>query len=196
MHNDLVRRFFRLLNRFFMVPVFRLGLGPMMVNPFSGYIMLLKTIGHKTGKVRYAPVNYAILDGNVYCLAGWGQIAHWYRNLRAQPAVEVLLPGGALAGLAEEVIDPDESLRALRQVLKNGGFAGFFLGCNPFTAADEVLREKSGGVPVVRIRPAGIGSGAADPGGWLWAFALAGFVWWMARQPARVSASERRRARP
>ncbi len=85
LESRVLRRVFWYLNRYFMVPMFRLGLGPLMVNPFGGYIMVLKTIGRKTGKVRYSPVNYAIMNGNVYCLVGFGHIADWYRNLRANP---------------------------------------------------------------------------------------------------------------
>ncbi|MBI4492187.1 MAG: nitroreductase family deazaflavin-dependent oxidoreductase [Chloroflexi bacterium] len=160
-----------------MVPLFRLGLGPLLGNPLTGYVMVLKTTGRKTGRVRFAPVNYAILDGQVYCLAGWGQIADWYRNLRAQPQIELLLPGGPVAVVAEDVADPDERLRATRQVMQNGGFAGFLLGFNPFTAPDAVLREKTEGLPVVRLRPIGLGSGAGDPGGWLWMLSAVAAGW-------------------
>ncbi|MEW5717100.1 MAG: hypothetical protein AB1817_00590 [Chloroflexota bacterium] len=63
-------RGFSYLNRYFMVPMFRLGFGPWIGAPFGGYIMVLKVIGRKTGKTRYALVNYASENGNVYCLAG------------------------------------------------------------------------------------------------------------------------------
>jgi len=109
-----LRRIFFYLNKFFMVPMFRLGLGPFIGTPFGGYIMVLKVIGRKTGKTRYAPVNYAIANGNVYCLAGFGTISDWYRNLLAHPNIEVLLPGGAIAGIAEQVIDSNERLRLIR----------------------------------------------------------------------------------
>ena len=72
MDANLLRRIFWYLNKCLMVPVFRLGLGPLMGNPFTGYIMVLKTTGRKTGKQRYTPVDYAIQDGKVYCLAGLG----------------------------------------------------------------------------------------------------------------------------
>jgi deazaflavin-dependent oxidoreductase (nitroreductase family) len=162
------RRVFRYLNRYFMVPAFRAGLGAFIANPFTGYIMVLKTIGHKSGQERYTPANYAIRNGAVYCLAGFGQTAHWYRNLQANPRVELMLPNGNLSGWAEEVTDPDERLGAIRQVLKNGGFAGFFFGFNPFTASDKTLVERCANIPVMRIRPAGIQGGPADPGGWWW----------------------------
>ena len=172
-----LRQFFRLFNRYFMVPAFRLGLGPLMGSPFGGYIMIVKTIGHKTGKPRYTPVNYAIMDGNVYCLAGWRQTAHWFRNLRANPKLELIMPGGAVQGIASVVTDPDEWLRATRQVLRNAGLAGFFLGANPFTPSDEVLRDKAGGTPVICIHPMGIGNGAVDPGGWLWILVTGISIW-------------------
>ncbi len=163
-----LRYIFWFLNKFFMVPIFRLGIGPFFGNPIWGYMMVLKTTGRKSGKTRYSPVNYAILHGNIYCMAGWGQIADWYRNLLSSPHIELILPGGSLAGVAEEVTVSTERITALRKVLKAGGFAGFMLGVNPYTASDEKLAENTKGIPLIRIKPSGIGSGASDPGGWLW----------------------------
>ncbi len=165
---DTERQVLRYVNRYFMIPVFRLGLGALIVNPFSGYIMVIKTIGHKTGAERFTPTNYAIQNGNVYCLAGVGPMAHWYRNLKANPRAELIMPGGNMTGIAEEVTDPDERLNAIRRILKNSGLAGFWMGLNPYTAPDKVVVEKCQNAPVIRIRPAGIRSGPADPGGWLW----------------------------
>ena len=165
-----LRRFFWVLNKYFMVPSFRLGLGPLMGNPFSGYFMVLKTIGSKSGLKRYAPVNYAILDGHIYCLSGFGKIAHWYKNLIAQPQIEMILPSGTLSGRAATVTDADEWLRATRQILKNSGFAGFLAGYNAFTISDDDLRSKGDEMVVIRITANGLRSGTADPGGrlWLW----------------------------
>jgi deazaflavin-dependent oxidoreductase (nitroreductase family) len=163
-----MRRFFRFLNKFFMVPMFRLGLGPFFGNPFSGYIMVLKVTGRKTGKLRYAPVNYAICEGRVYCISGYRQGSDWYRNLRAQPAIEVILPGGAIAGMAAESIDPAIRTTIIRKILQNAGFAGFFEGYNPFRISDEELARKTADMPLICIQPTGLGSGASDPGGWTW----------------------------
>jgi deazaflavin-dependent oxidoreductase (nitroreductase family) len=163
-----MRRFFRILNRFFMVPMFRLGFGPFFGNPFWGYIMVLKIVGRKSGKLRYAPVNYAIHGGKVYCLAGFGRTSDWYRNLRAAAAVEAILPGGAIAGTAQEVQAPAERRLIIRQILKNGGFAGFLEGFNPYRIDDQALMERTAGMPLICIQPVGLGSGASDPGGWAW----------------------------
>ena len=168
--NSALRRIFRLLNKFFMVPVFRMGLGPFVGNPITGYIMVLKTIGCKTGLERYAPVNYAILDGDIYCLSGFGKIAHWYKNLQIQPQIDLILPSATLSGTAASVIDADERLRAARQILKNSGFAGFMAGYNAWKISDEDLRQKGSEMIVIRITPNGVLPGIADPSGklWLW----------------------------
>ena len=166
--DNFLRALFRLLNKYFMVPIFRLGLGPFTGSPFSGYIMVLKTTGHKSGLERYAPVNYAIHDGNVYCLSGFGKIAHWYKNLTAIPEIEMIMPSGTFSGNAITVTDADKKLNMMRQILKNSGFAALLAGYNPFTISDEDLREKGEEMVVIRITPDGIRSGAADPGGKLW----------------------------
>jgi deazaflavin-dependent oxidoreductase (nitroreductase family) len=164
----LLRRFFWFLNKYFMVPIMRLGFGPLFGNPFTGYIMVLKAVGRKSGKIRFAPVNYAIHQGNVYCISGGRESSDWYRNVRATPEIEVILPGGAIFGRAEVVTEVDERRTVIRQILQNAGFAGFFEGYNPFTITDDELLQKSADLPVLRIRPLGIGSGASDPAGWAW----------------------------
>jgi len=141
-----------------------------MGNPISGYIMVLKTIGNKSGLMRYAPVNYAIHEGKIYCLSGMGKIAHWYKNLSANPKVEVILPSGIISGEAVTVTDADERLSLMRQILKNSGFASFMSGINAFSISDADLLKKGEEMIVIRISPDGIVAGSADPGGklWLW----------------------------
>ena len=180
--NEPLRRFFRILNRFLMVPMFRLGLAPFMGNPLSGYIMVIKTVGRKSGKTRYAPVNYVIHKGGIYCMAGFGHISDWYRNVTASPEIELILPGGAISGHVEAVEDREQKRILVRQLLKNAGFAGFFEGFNPFTVSDEELMRKVGDLPLLRINPSGIGASAADPGGlaWVWwVVAIVGLVIWI-----------------
>jgi deazaflavin-dependent oxidoreductase (nitroreductase family) len=177
----LLRKIFWFLNTFFMTPVFRLGLGALFGTPFGGYMMVLKVAGRKSGKIRYAPVNYAIRNGCIYCVSGGRKHSDWYRNILANPNIEILLPGGALFARAEEISDPDERRIVTRQVLKNAGFAGFFEGYNPRTISDAELQEKIAGLPVLRFEPLGLGSGAFDAGGWAWLWpvlATVGLLWW------------------
>jgi deazaflavin-dependent oxidoreductase (nitroreductase family) len=165
-----MRLFFRFLNKLFMVPVFRLGLGPVFGNPLSGYVMVLRTIGRKSGKVRYVPVNYAIHNGSIYCLVGFGRTSPWYLNLMATPDIEVIMPSGAVAGHVEEATDSAERTAVIRRILKNAGFATLFEGLNPWRATDEALAAKVAEQPLLKITPCGLGNGACDPGGlaWIW----------------------------
>jgi len=160
--------FFKFLNRYFMVPIFRLGLGPLMTNPLSGYIMVMKTIGRRSGKVRYVPVNYAIWRGEVFCLSGGRNSADWYKNLLAHAEIEIIMPGGAIFGKVDCPYQSEDRLLIVRQILKNAGFAGFFEGYNPWKIRDEELEIKAADIPVIRITPVGLGAGASDPLGWAW----------------------------
>jgi deazaflavin-dependent oxidoreductase (nitroreductase family) len=172
---DSLRRVFWFLNRYFMVPLFRMGLGAWVGNPLSGYIMVVKTVGRKSGKTRYSPVNYALDHGFVYCMAGWGRASDWYRNMLANPQIGLILPGGGVTGTAETVTDPEERRVLLRKILRGAGFAGFFEGFNPFTVTDAQLVQRLQAVPLVKIRLSGLESGAADPGGWLWVLVWGAF---------------------
>ncbi len=165
---SVMRKLFKILNKFFMVPVFRLGLGGVFGNPITGYIMVLKVIGRKSGRLRYAPVNYAIHQGAVWCISGGRKTSDWYKNLIANPKIELILPGGAFFGEVREENDPEIRRLVIRKVLQNAGFAGFFEGYNPWKISDEELKSKTADIPLIRITPLGLGNGAGDPQGWSW----------------------------
>lgn len=177
-----LRRLFWMLNKFLVVPSFRLGLGALLGSPYGGYVMVIKNRGRKSGKIRYTPVNYDIEQGQVYCAAGFGKISHWYKNIVADPQVELILPGGAVAAQAEVLPYGSSWLNHMRQVMKNSGFAVFlFGGFNPFTCSDEELREATEDYILLRFTPTGVGKGPSDRGGWMWLLPLIAFlllIWW------------------
>ncbi len=156
------------VNRWFAVPALRAGLGPLFSTPVLGSLMVIRTTGRKSGLPRDVPLGYAILDGCVYCIAGFGAETQWFRNIQADPVVEVVLPTASFRGVAEEVTDPDEWARAFRQLMTNMGPIGRATSGDVRGVADERLREMGRGLPLVRVRPTGIGSGPADPGGLAW----------------------------
>lgn len=170
-------RAFRVLNRWYVIPAIKAGLGPLHANPLTGSWMLLRTTGRRTGRPREVALGYAIMDGAVYCSAGFGPRTLWYRNLLEQPQVEVVLPGGAFAGVAEAVTDPVELDRAWRAIIRALGLLGRAFVCAPDAEPDELL-ARTANLPVVRIRPVGIAAGPADPGGWLWVtLTVVGLAW-------------------
>ena len=175
------RTVFKYMNKYYMVPLSKLGLLPWMINPLTGYIMVLQTIGRKSGKPRLTPLNYALADGYIYCIAGFGSGTHWLANLRANPIVEVHVAGTALRGSAEIVTESEVAQRIFIQIIHNCGFAALMVGLNPLTLADEKILQKSGPEVVVRIRPTEMIGGSLDPGGWGWILPtlvqMAFFLW-------------------
>ena len=178
------RTVFKYMNTYYMVPLSRLGLLPWMLNPLTGYIMVLQTIGRKSGKTRLTPLNYALADGYIYCMAGFGSGTHWLANLRANPIVEVHVAGTALRGSAEIVTESEEAQRIFIQIMHNCGFASLLVGLNPLTLTDEKILQKRGPEVVVRIRPTEMIGGSFDPGGRGWilpTLVLMAFFLWLSR---------------
>lgn len=172
-----MHRGFNVLNRYLTVPALKAGLGRVMSNPYTGYLMILRTRGRKSGEMGDAPVGYAIVGDAVYCLAGFGRRTSWVRNVAADPHVEVILPGRSFSGLAEQVTDRDELFRVLPPLLRSMGplVTAFGLG-DPQRETPQELARKCEGMPLVRIRPTGIAAGPYDPGGRYWLVPLAASV--------------------
>lgn len=156
---------FKSMKRHYMVSVSRLGLLPRMVNPLVGYILVLQTIGRKSRKPRQTPLNYALADGCIYCMAGFGVGTDWLANLKANPNVEVRLPVTVVKGKAEIVTEQEVIERIFIQILRNCGFASLFIGLNPLALADEKILAKRDQQVVVRICPTEISAGPYSPGG-------------------------------
>ncbi|NJD29449.1 MAG: nitroreductase family deazaflavin-dependent oxidoreductase, partial [Chloroflexi bacterium] len=151
-----LQRGFLVLNRWFMGPAIRAGLGPLIGNPVTGHIMLLRTRGRRSGLVREAPLGYVIRDGSVYCVAGYGAATPWVRNLEADPSVEVVLPTRTLKGRAAIVTDDGEWLGAYRALIRSFGLLGrCIVEGDPTTLDDATVLATHRSLPVVRIRPAG-----------------------------------------
>ncbi|MEI8332733.1 MAG: nitroreductase/quinone reductase family protein [Chloroflexota bacterium] len=187
-YSEALHAAFNALNRWLAIPALRTGTGLLFMSPLVGYTCLLRTRGRNSGLVREAPLLYTIRDGAVYVVAGFGARTQWYRNIVADPRVEVVLPTRTVSGLASDVTAPDEWLARLRDLLRTGGFSGLLLGTVPWTASDDVLREKARGVKVVRIDVPGLAAGPADPGGLLWiptTIAQGVLTAWLARAAAR-----------
>jgi deazaflavin-dependent oxidoreductase (nitroreductase family) len=149
---SVLRAFFRLINRFIVVPAFQIGWGGIISNSITGNVMVLGIRGRRTGKIRYTPVSYARMGQDIYCYQGKEMKGQWYLNLLANPKIEVLLSEGRFSGKGEEVSDPLEKLRAIRQILLGSGLNRSMYGFDPETAADEVVLEKTRDMPVIRIR--------------------------------------------
>ena len=135
-----LRKVFHTLNRF-MVFMWKLGMGRLInIWPAGiGRIMIIKHRGRKSGKEYLTPVNYALVAGEIYCTAGFGSISDWYRNMLANPIIELWLPEGKRKARAEDISEAPNRLFLLRQVIIASGFAGPLFGINPKKLNDEQL---------------------------------------------------------
>ena len=169
-----MRQGFKYFNRF-MLLLWRLGLGA-QVNIWpqvGGRILVMTHTGRKTGLRRRTPLNYAEIDGELYCTAGFGAVADWYRNVSANPEVEVWLPDGWWRGMTEEITDREDSLKLLRAVLINSGFAARVAGINPLRMTDAQLKAATASYRLIHIRRTAAGTGADGPGDLAWVWPLA-----------------------
>ncbi len=135
-----LRRLFRMLNRL-MVFMWKIGLGG-MINCWPagfGRIMVIRNVGRKTGKVHLTPVNFAVVDNDVYCTAGFGAGSDWYRNILARPQVELWLPDGRHQACAEDVSNSPNRICLLRRVIVASGFAAPLFGIDEKNLSDEEL---------------------------------------------------------
>jgi deazaflavin-dependent oxidoreductase (nitroreductase family) len=168
---EALRQGFRSFNRF-MLLMWRLGLGRWLnAAPAQlGRYMVIVHTGRKSGLKRYTPVNYAEIDGDIYCTAGFGSVSDWYRNIMANPDVELWLPTMRWTGTAEDVTEQEGALGKLRQVLIASAFAAQAAGIDPKTMSDEELAQATRDYRLVRVRYTGLREGAGGPGdlAWVW----------------------------
>ena len=183
-----LHRSFLIVNSLFS-PALERGFGALISNPLTGYLMVLRTRGRRTGLIRAAPLGYVVLDGAIYCCAGFGETTAWYRNVLADPWVEVVLPGRTVRGNAVPVSAPDEWIRAYRALIASLGVVGRLTVGDVRGLDDAELLAAHGGVPLVRVTPCAFVPGPLDPGGRFW------LVPWGASAAIAILLATRRRAR-
>ncbi|NTU54637.1 MAG: nitroreductase family deazaflavin-dependent oxidoreductase, partial [Anaerolineales bacterium] len=66
-----------------MMTNYKRGFGPARV------VMLLTTIGRRSGLPRVTPLQYEQVDGDYYIASARGPEADWFKNIRANPKVRV-----------------------------------------------------------------------------------------------------------
>lgn len=172
-----LRQGFRYLNKF-MVWMWRLGFGPWFnVWPEGwGQIMVITHTGRKSGIKYRTPVNYAVLDGDIYCIAGFGRIADWYRNLLATPEIELWLPDGWWNGVAKDISEVENRSQIMRAVVTASGFAGPLFGVDPKKLDEKSLDRITRNYRVICIRRTEPRTGPGGPGDLSWVWQIATLV--------------------
>jgi deazaflavin-dependent oxidoreductase (nitroreductase family) len=166
-----VRQIFKIFNRF-MILLWKLGLADWLNlwPSVFGQFMVITHIGRKSGFKRLTPVNYAVIDGEIYCCAGFGKGSDWYQNILANPTVEVWLTEGRWIGEAKDVSSNPNFLPIIREVLRCSGFAAPLFGVDPKKLNDTQLAQITAEYKLVHITRLDEKTGRDGPGelAWIW----------------------------
>ncbi|HSG41584.1 MAG TPA: nitroreductase/quinone reductase family protein [Anaerolineales bacterium] len=81
--------------------LYAIGLGPLV----GKIILLLTTIGRRSGKKRVTPLQYEMIGSDYYLGSARGLQADWVRNIQANPNVEIRVGRRHVQGFAEVVTD-------------------------------------------------------------------------------------------
>jgi len=114
-------------------------------------VMLLTTTGAKTGQPRTLPLLYVTDRDELMLMASnYGRKGHpaWYRNLVANPKVDVLAGKRSGSYLATEITDPAERERGWALALDQ--YAGY---------ADYEVRAGDRTIPLIRLDRVGPSAG-------------------------------------
>ena len=139
---ELMRKSFKAMNKYFMVPMWRAGMGKLF-NAWPegmGRYLVLVHKGRKSGTVYYSPTNYTPVGDDIAVMAGFGEKTDWYQNVLAAGEAEVWLADGWWKVAVEEISDSPDRIAIFRQLLADTGFAArLFEGIDPNTITDEEL---------------------------------------------------------
>ena len=85
-------------------------------NLVSARILLLHTVGRRSGKDRVTPLEYLHDEDTdtFYLMAGWGGRTDWIRNIKADPSVRIQVGRRELARSAR-LLDPGEGGVVMRR---------------------------------------------------------------------------------
>lgn len=132
--------------------LYRLGLGRLI----GGVVLLLTTRGRTTGQRRVTPLQYERVDGAILVASVRGTKADWYRNILADPVVELMIGRHRLVGQATGITDVEDvtdflELRLRRHPLMVGRILR--LEGLPAHPSRADLAQYAKGLALVRIHP-------------------------------------------
>lgn len=180
-----LKKIFKIFNRL-MILLWKLGLAD-WINLWPtifGQILVLNHTGRKTEYRRQTPMNYALINGELYVVAGFGANTDWYQNIKKTPEVEVWLTEGRWIGIAEDISDDPNRLTYLREVLIASGFAAPLFGVSPKKLNDDELRKLTEDYKLIHISRTDEKTGRDGPGelAWIWPLITVILLFWLGRR--------------
>jgi deazaflavin-dependent oxidoreductase (nitroreductase family) len=111
--------------------LYAVGLGPII----GSVILLLTTIGRKSGEKRVTPLQYEEIDNKFFLGSARGSRSDWYRNIESDARVEVRVKNRQFQGKAQTISDP----------IRIADFLEIRLQRHPFMMG--LLMQKAHGLP-------------------------------------------------
>ncbi len=146
--NPVMRAIFRL-------PIFfyRLGFGAIM----GKQILLLTTIGRKTGKPRTTAMGYGYdaASDTYTVMTGWGGKSDWLRNALANPRIHVQAGTREFNGVAE-LVPEEKAMVLMAEYVRLNPYAPrmwSLLSGVPYDGSAECLRKLVAYFPSLALRP-------------------------------------------
>jgi hypothetical protein len=109
-------------------------------------------------------------------LHGFGAASDWYRNIMANPEVQVWLPRDWRRGSAEDISQDPRRIPLLRQVIIASGVVAPMVGVNPHKMNDAEFDRDTSKYRLVRIRLQDRLHGPGGPGDLAWVWIPVGLV--------------------
>lgn len=132
-------------------------------------VMLLTTIGRKTGQPRTTGVSFMPVGDRYIIFAGWGIQSDWYKNLLANPEVTIQIGSKRIKATARPVEDRARRQDLMQQMRQRSGQCGppepvrgvlKRAGVFDYEGELDMAVAQEGQLPVVEITPI---SGATSP---------------------------------
>lgn len=108
--------------------------GPLAELMRSRCVLLLTTLGRKTGRPRSGAVSFMPLEDHFVVFSGWGVGSNWFRNIRAHPEVTVRVGRKQMRAIAHVVEDPERRRQLMLQMQARSR------GCGPPRLIRPVLK--------------------------------------------------------
>jgi deazaflavin-dependent oxidoreductase (nitroreductase family) len=146
---------------FFKSPV-SLYRGPIAEVLRSRCIMLLTTIGRKSGQRRTNGISFMPLGDRYIVFSGWGIRSDWYKNLLVNPEVTIKVGGKTMRATAVPVSDPARRRELMQQMRQRSKQCGppepvrtvlSKTGIFDYEAELDLALKQGGELPVVELIP-------------------------------------------
>jgi deazaflavin-dependent oxidoreductase (nitroreductase family) len=128
----------------------------------SRCVMLLTTIGRRSGRPRTLGISFMPVDDHLVVFSGWGVSSNWYRNLRANPEVMVQVGRRRLRATAKLVEEPSRRIELMQKMQARSGRCGPPQPVRPvlkalhlfdYQAEIDTAVAAGGALPVIELFP-------------------------------------------